>query len=243
MRVTRVFVDEPLATGRELRLATAAAAHVSRVLRLGVGDELTLFDGSGSEYSAAIIESGGTTLRVRVGAQRSIDRESPLRITLVQGISRGERMDWVVQKATELGVAAIVPVTTERSVVKLDAKQAQKKSDHWRAIAISACEQCGRNRLPELAPPAAFERWLAEAPRDGTRVLLDSRANAGLSSIGQSSAVTLLIGPEGGLAPQERETAAKSGFEPVRLGPRILRTETAAIAAISALQAILGDSG
>ena len=243
MRVTRVFVDEPLATGRELRLATAAAAHVSRVLRLGVGDELTLFDGNGSEYSAAIIESRGTTLRVRVGAQRSIDRESPLRITLVQGISRGERMDWVVQKATELGVAAIVPVTTERSVVKLDARQAQKKSDHWSAIAISACEQCGRNRLPEFAPPAAFERWLAEAPRDGTRVLLDSRANAGLSSIGQSSAVTLLIGPEGGLAPQERETAARSGFEPVRLGPRILRTETAAIAAISALQAILGDSG
>lgn len=243
MRVTRVFVDEPLATGGELRLATPAAAHVGRVLRLGVGDEVSLFDGNGSEYPAAIIESRGTTLRVRVGAQRSIDRESPLRITLVQGISRGERMDWVVQKATELGVAAIVPVTTERSVVKLDAKQAQKKSDHWRAIAISACEQCGRNRLPEFAPPAAFERWLAEAPRDGTRVLLDSRAHAGLSSIGQSSAVTLLIGPEGGLAPQERETAAKSGFEPVRLGPRILRTETAAIAAISALQAMLGDSG
>lgn len=243
MRVTRVFVDEPLASGRELRLATAAAAHVSRVLRLGVGDELTLFDGRGSEYSASIIESRGTTLRVRVAEQRPIDRESPLRITLVQGISRGERMDWVVQKATELGVAAIVPVITERSVVKLDATQARKKHEHWRAISISACEQCGRNRLPEFAPPAQLDRWLAEAPRDGTRLLLDSKANAGLSSIGRSSAITLLIGPEGGLAPQERETAAKSGFAPVRLGPRILRTETAAIAAISALQAILGDSG
>lgn len=243
MRVTRVFIDEPLASGRELRLATAAAAHVSRVLRLGVGDELTLFDGNGSEYPAAIVESRGTTLRVRIGTPRSIDRESPLRITLVQGISRGERMDWVVQKATELGVAAIVPVITERSVVKLDATQARKKHEHWRAIAVSACEQCGRNRLPEIASPTSFERWLADAPRDGTRVLLDAKANAGLSSIGQSSGVTLLIGPEGGLAPQERETAAKSGFAPVRLGPRILRTETAAIAAISALQAILGDSG
>lgn len=243
MRVTRVFVDEPLAGGRELRLATAAAAHVSRVLRLSVGDELTLFDGNGSEYSATIFEARGTTLRVRVGEPRPVDRESPLRITLVQGISRGERMDWVVQKATELGVAAIVPVITERSVVKLDATQARKKHEHWRAITVGACEQCGRNRLPDLAMPMPFGRWLAEAPSDGTRILLHATASDGLGSIGRPAAVTLLIGPEGGLATQEREAAAVSGFQPVRLGPRILRTETAAIAAICALQALVGDSG
>ena len=243
MRVTRVFVDEPLAAGREMRLGTAAAAHVSRVLRLRIGDELVLFDGRSGEYPAAIIESHGTTLRVRIGEHRSVERESPLRITLVQGISRSERMDWVVQKATELGVAAIVPVITERSVVKLDAKQAQKKGEHWRAILVSACEQSGRNRVPDLATPVTLERWLGDAPHNGTRLLLDATANSGLRSIEQSLAVTLLIGPEGGLAPPERQLAVNHGFQSVRLGPRILRTETAAIAAISALQAILGDAG
>ena len=243
MRVTRVFVEEPLGAGREMRLGTAAAAHVSRVLRLRIGDELVLFDGRGGEYPAAIIESHATTLRVRIGEHRSVERESPLRITLAQGISRSERMDWVMQKATELGVAAIVPVVTERSVVKLDASQALKKHQHWRAIAISACEQSGRNLLPDLASSVALERWLAEAPSDGARVLLDPTAGGGFGSLGQLSAVTLLIGPEGGLSSRERELAARHGFQSVRLGPRILRTETAAIAAISALQAMLGDAG
>lgn len=243
MRVTRVFVDDSLAAGRELRLGTAAAAHVSRVLRLRIGDELALFDGRGGEYPAAIIESHGTTLRVRIGEHRSVERESPLRITLAQGISRSERMDWVLQKATELGVAAIVPVVTERSVVKLDDSQARKKHDHWRAIAISACEQSGRNRLPDVMTPLALERWLAETAGVGVRVLLDPTAISGIHSIERPAAVTLLIGPEGGLAPRERDLATKAGFASVHLGPRILRTETAAIAAISALQAMFGDSG
>jgi 16S rRNA (uracil1498-N3)-methyltransferase len=242
MRVTRVFVEEPLATGREQQLGTAAAAHVSRVLRLRTGDELTLFDGRGGEYAATIIAASRTAVRVRVREHRPIERESPLRITLVQGISRGERMDWVIQKATELGVAAIVPAVTEHSVVKLNASQARKKHEHWYAIAVSACEQSGRNRLPELSFPRALRQWLAEAPRNGSRVLLDPSAERGLATIGRVAALTLLIGPEGGLAAGERELAVKQGFLSMRVGPRVLRTETAAIAAISALQAMFGDA-
>jgi 16S rRNA (uracil1498-N3)-methyltransferase len=243
MRVTRVFVEETLRPGQEHRLGAAAAAHVSRVLRLGTGDELTLFDGRGGEYAATIIEAKGTAVRARIGEHRPVERESPLKVTLVQGISRGERMDWVIQKATELGVAAIVPVVTERSVVKLDATQAQKKLGHWRAIAIGACEQSGRNRLPDLAAPVALVDWLAEFAGDGTRLFLDPMADSGLGAIGRTAAVTVLIGPEGGLSPQEREFAAKRDFQSARVGPRVLRTETAAIAAISALQVMHGDAG
>ncbi len=243
MRVTRVFVDEPLATGRELLLGQRTAAHVSRVLRLGVGDELTLFDGRGGEYVATIIETGATVLRAHIGEHRPLGRESALRITLAQGVSRGERMDWVVQKATELGVAAVVPLLTERSVVKLDAGQARKKHEHWRAIVIGACEQSGRNQLPALSAPLALGQWLEEAQREGTRIVLDPGAKSGLRSIDPAPAVTLLIGPEGGLAPAERGLAAQAGYRPMRLGPRILRTETATVAAISALQTLFGDLG
>lgn len=241
MRVTRVFVDEPLATGREVRLGAGAAAHVSRVLRLADGDELTLFDGRGGEYLATLLESRGTVARVRVGEHRPIERESPLGITLAQGVSRGERMDWVVQKATELGVAAIVPLLTERSVVRWDAVQSARKREHWRGIVISACEQSGRNRLPELPAPQPLDRWLAAPSAGGARIMLDPAAQTGLHSLGSTSSVTLLIGPEGGLTPAEHALAARGGFTSMRLGPRILRTETAAIAAIGALQASRGD--
>lgn len=243
MRLTRVFTEEPLSAGCEIALGAAAAAHVGRVLRLGVGAELTLFDGHGGEYPATISESRGTLLRVRLGAQRAIECESPLRITLGQGVSRGERMDWVVQKATELGVAAIVPLLTERSVVKLDARQAEQRREHWRGIVVAACEQSGRNRLPEMLAPQPFAAWLAGSPREGARILLDPTASAGVRSMGPVPAVTLLIGPEGGLAPAERALALQAGFTPLRMGPRVLRTETAAIAAISALQALHGDAG
>ncbi len=243
MRVTRVFVDEPLCAGREILLRPAAAAHLSRVLRLGAGHELMVFDGRGGEYAATIIEARGTALRVRVGEHSPVERESALRITLAQGVSRGERMDWVVQKATELGVAAILPLMTERSVVKLDAVKSRKKHEHWRTIVVGACEQSGRNRLPELLAPRSFGQWLEAASRDGARILLDPTAQPGLRSIDQTTSVTLLIGPEGGLDPAERARATHAGFVPVRLGPRILRTETAAVAAISALQTLFGDSG
>ncbi|HSD73990.1 MAG TPA: 16S rRNA (uracil(1498)-N(3))-methyltransferase [Steroidobacteraceae bacterium] len=243
MRLTRIFVDEPLETGREQRLGAAAAAHVARVLRLGAGDELTVFDGRGGEYPATIIESRGTLLRVRIGTHRDLERESTLRITLAQGVSRGERMDWVVQKATELGVAAIVPLITERSVVRLDTRQAGKRRAHWRAIVVAACEQSGRNRLPEVLVPQTLAHWLETAPRDEPRLLLDPTASSGMRARGAMSAVTLLIGPEGGLSPAERSLAMQAGFNALRLGPRVLRTETAAIAALSALQALQGDAG
>jgi 16S rRNA (uracil1498-N3)-methyltransferase len=242
MRLTRVFSERPLGADREVTLGASAAAHVGRVLRLGTGAQLTLFDGTGGEYLATIVESRGPALRVRLGEHRAIERESSLGITLAQGVSRGERMDWVVQKATELGVAAIVPLVTERSVVKLDARQAEKRLEHWRGVVIAACEQCGRNRLPEILSPAPLSEWLATA-RAGVRLVLDPTASSGLHSIGTVPAVTLLIGPEGGLSPAERSLAIETGFMPVRMGPRVLRTETAAIAAFSALQVLLGDSG
>jgi 16S rRNA (uracil1498-N3)-methyltransferase len=241
MRLTRVFSEELLEAGREVSLSASAAAHVARVLRLAAGDELIIFDGRGGEYPAAIIESRGTVVRVQLGAQRAIDRESPLRITLGQAVARGERMDWVVQKATELGVATIVPLITERGVVRLDARQAEKRREHWRGIVISACEQSGRNRLPDVLPPQSLDQWLANATRDGIRLLLDPDAPSGVRTLRPATTATLLIGPEGGFSPAEREAALQAGFTPLHLGPRVLRTETAAIAALSALQALAGD--
>lgn len=241
MRLTRVFVDEPLSSGAALELSPAATGHVVRVLRLAAGDALTLFDGTGGEYSGQITEIRRGTVRVQVGEHSAIESESPLAITLVQGVSRGERMDWVVQKATELGVHAIRPVLTERSVVKLDARQSAAKHAHWRAIAISACEQCGRNRIPEIGNALELRDWLAVARSDGTRTMLDSRAAHPLSKLSPSVPVTLLIGPEGGLTYHEREAARLAGFEARTLGPRVLRTETAAVAALSVIQAVAGD--
>ena len=241
MRLTRVYVAAPLEPGTRLRLEGGAARHVTRVLRLRVGAELTLFNGSGGEYEATIDKAHGEELTVAVGVHHAIERESPLALTLVQGISRGERMDLVVQKATELGVARLVPVITERGVVKLDAHQADRKLLHWRAIVIGACEQCGRNRLPEVASPLGLREFLRDAAAGGTRLLLSPHAGRGLGELTRAAAVTVLIGPEGGLSEAEQQAAAQAGFAAVRLGPRILRTETAALAALALLQRQWGD--
>lgn len=241
MRLTRIFSHEPLEAHAVIALGAAAAGHVSRVLRLQAGDELVLFDGRGGEFSATLLEVRGTTVKARAAERRANERESPLRITLAQGISRGERMDWVVQKATELGVACIVPVLTERSVVRLDDKQAVKKQEHWRGIAIAACEQCGRNRLPDISTPIALTQWLSGAEPAGPKLLLDPDASVSLNQTSRTENLALLIGPEGGLTEVERKTALDRGFIAARLGPRILRTETAAVAAIAVLQAGLGD--
>ena len=241
MRLTRVYVEAPLEPGTRLRLEGSAASHVTRVLRLRVGAALTLFNGTGGEYEASIDKAHGGELTVAVGTHHAIERESPLTVTLVQGVSRGERMDLVVQKATELGVARLVPVITERSVVKLDAHQADRKLLHWRAIVIAACEQCGRNRLPELLAPLGLGEFLREEAPRGTRLLLSPQATRGLDELERDAAVTVLIGPEGGLSQPEQEAAARAGFEAVRLGPRVLRTETAAITALALLQRQWGD--
>ncbi len=243
MRLTRVYVDAPLAAGTRVTLEGGAASHVTRVLRLRVGEALTLFNGAGGEYAAGIEQVHDGGVAVTIGEQRAIERESPLTLTLAQGVSRGERMDLVVQKATELGVSGIVPLFTERSVVRLGAQQAERKLNHWRAITIAACEQSGRNRLPNVAPPLSLADWLRSgADRDGGRLLLSPAATARIDVPPRpATSVTVLIGPEGGLTNAEQEAAVAAGFLPVRLGPRVLRTETAAIAALALLQRAFGD--
>jgi 16S rRNA (uracil1498-N3)-methyltransferase len=242
MRLTRVYVDEPLASGAQIRLGESAAGHVVRVLRLRSGDVLTLFNGRGGEYAASIDKLHGGEVTVSVGEHRPIERESPFPLTLAQGVSRGERMDLVVQKATELGVARLVPVLTERSVVRLDTEQADRKSSHWRAIVTAACEQCGRNRLPQVALPSQLREFLRQSAGDSVRLLLSPEATRRIEDAPRSATgVTVLIGPEGGLSDAEQEDALAAGFTAVNLGPRVLRTETAAIAALALLQRAFGD--
>lgn len=241
MRLSRVYVDAPLAPGAAVTLSGSAAAHVSRVLRLAGGDPLTLFNGDGADYAARLGARHGATVTVTVGERSAVERESPLQVTLAQGVSRGERMDFVVQKATELGVARILPVLTARSVVRLEGAQAARRAAHWRAIAIAACEQSGRNRLPQVAEPLTFAQLLAE-PAAGARLLLSAAGTQGLRSVPPpGGAVLLLIGPEGGLSGEEEAGALAAGFTAVRLGPRVLRTETAALAALALLQHAFGD--
>ncbi len=241
MRLTRVYVDAPLASGMRVTLQGSAAGHLTRVLRLRVGEALTVFNGAGGEYAASIEHAHAGRVAVAIGELRAIERESPLTLTLAQGVSRGERMDLVVQKATELGVSGLAPVLAERSVVRLTAQQAERRLNHWRAIAIAACEQSGRNRLPAIASPVPLRDFLRTS--DGSmRLLLSPAATATLADLPRLvSAVTVLIGPEGGLAEAEQEAAVAAGFRPVRLGPRVLRTETAAIAALTLLQREFGD--
>jgi 16S rRNA (uracil1498-N3)-methyltransferase len=246
MRLTRLHVEGPLASGRRITLAGNAASHVTRVLRLRVGAQLTLFDGSGGEYEGSIDKAHGGEVTVAIGEHQALERESPLALTLAQGVSRGERMDLVVQKATELGVTRIVPVLTERSVVRLTAQQSDRKLNHWRAITIAACEQCGRNRLPELAAPVTLAQLLGAAGASGMaggmRLLLSPEGSATLAGLKRPmTAATVLIGPEGGFSDAEEQAAVAAGFTAVRLGPRVLRTETAAIAALTLLQRELGD--
>jgi 16S rRNA (uracil1498-N3)-methyltransferase len=242
MRQTRIFVDMTLECGQELPLSGSAANHVQRVLRLRAGASLVLFNGHGGEYSATLLRADRDATVVRVGEHHTGDRESPLQLTLIQGVSRGERMDTIVQKATELGVTRIQPVLTEFSVVKLDAEAAAKRRTHWRAIAIGACEQCGRNRVPEIAAPMDYATALADtASQPGLRLLLAPDASQSLVTAAQGTALTLLIGPEGGLSEREVRLAERVGYMGCRVGPRVLRTETAPLAALALLQGLLGD--
>jgi 16S rRNA (uracil1498-N3)-methyltransferase len=242
MRLNRIFCDGPLSEGAEVSLPSAGAYHVSRVLRLREGAPLLVFDGSSGEYQAEITTVDGDNVTVKLAQRTPGTAESPLKVTLVQGISRSERMDWTLQKATELGVAAIAPVLTARSVVRLDEQQAAKKQAHWRAIVIGACEQCGRTRVPNVSTPITLRNYFSSVRKEGLRLVLSPSAPgslAGLSSL--PTKVELLIGPEGGLDDDELTAARSAGYTPVRLGPRVLRTETAAVVALSVLQALWGD--
>jgi len=242
VRLTRVHVPGPLIAGRRHTIDGDAANHIARVLRLRQGDPLTLFDGRGGEYAARVEECCKGAVIVSVDEPSPVARESPLPIVLAQGISRGERMDWVVQKATELGVTRIVPVLTERSVVKLDAKQAERKRLHWQAIAVAACEQSGRDRIPGVDAPLTMAEFPGKADSGATRVLLSPTGSLRVADLPRAEAgIVVLIGPEGGLTDAEQRAALAAGFVAVRLGPRVLRTETAALAALTLLQYQSGD--
>jgi 16S rRNA (uracil1498-N3)-methyltransferase len=231
----------PLSPGAEIVLPEAAARHAVTVLRLQPGDTLNLFNGAGGEYSASLVAVNKREARVRLTEFRAAERESPLAITLALGISAGERMDYSLQKATELGVTAIQPLATERSLVKLAGERADKRLQHWQHVVIAACEQCGRNRVPAVAPVQRLFAYLAAVDRNKRLLMLSPDAATALKRVPPSTEVVLLIGAEGGLAPSESEAAEASGFEPVSLGPRVLRTETAPVAALAVLQSLWGD--
>lgn len=239
MRIPRIYTVQTLGEGADFQLEAGPAAHIARVLRMDEGDPLVLFDGRGGEYTATVMQLGRHSVTVRTQARREGLPESPLHIHLGIAVSRGERMDWVVQKATELGVATISPLLSERTGVKLNAQRAEKKQRHWQQVAVSACEQCGRCTLPGIQAPATLPAWLnaADAP---CRLLL--HPDAGRVAQGDSPGrVALLVGPEGGFSQAEVDLALAAGFSGLQLGPRILRTETAPLAAIAVLQARWGD--
>ena len=240
---TRLFVSGQLINGAELLIEGDRARYLGRVLRLRVGDEITVFNGEGPEWAATIGGMTRNTATLHVGESDEVGTESPLKIHLVQGISRGERMDFVVQKATELGVKRITPVLTEYGVVKLDQARGEKRRDHWAGVAASACEQSGRTRLPLIDAPMTLKEWFGNKPAEvDAELVLMPGATSSLAAINTpTTKVCLLIGPEGGFSKIEYEDAAIAGFSAVSLGPRVLRTETAAVAALSVLQSRWGD--
>jgi len=239
-RTHRLFCEGRLAPGATVDLPDRAARHAA-ALRLRAGDSITLFNGDGTEWTAVLTAIGKRGVAAAIRSHSAVDRESPLRVHLVQGVCAADRMDLVLQKATELGVATIQPVVTARSVVRLASERLERRAAHWRNVVISACEQCGRNRVPELEGMLSFAQFMARAPNAGTRLLLALDADHRLRDLAPAAPVHVLVGPEGGLAPEERTLAVAAGFVPVRFGPRVLRTETAPLAALAALQALWGD--
>jgi 16S rRNA (uracil1498-N3)-methyltransferase len=249
MRLTRVYVDAVLSPDTIVELPRETASHLAKVLRARSGDQLILFSGDGREYSGAVESVRGSRVTASVGNGAEVDRESPLAITLVQCVPRGDRMDFIVQKATELGVTRIVPVLSQRSVVRLDAAQAESKVAHWRAVVVNACEQCGRNRLPIIEAPAPLIDYLgsnaaAGAPLRTARFVLEPDVAAVAAAAAPATietAAQIAVGPEGGFGDEELDAFRIAGYLRLRLGPRILRTETAAIAALTWLQTRFGD--
>jgi 16S rRNA (uracil1498-N3)-methyltransferase len=238
----RFYCPLPLAPGAIIDLPSGAAHHAARVLRLQAGTAVTLFNGDGGEFAARLERVDARGASARIDAWSGVERESPLAVTLIQGLASAERMDYAVQKVVELGVAAIVPVVTQRSVTRLDAPRAEKRVQHWQQVAIAACEQCGRNRVPLIHPLRDFGDWLAGPSPAALRLLLAGDALQSLADLMRPrGAIEILAGPEGGLAPDETGAAWRAGFRPVRLGPRTLRAETAGLAAMAALNALWGD--
>lgn len=243
MRIPRIYTDSDLAAGHTCQLDDNAAQHVGRVLRMQPGQELLLFNGDGHDYQATIVEAGKKQVTVEVTDNTPNTSESPLHITLGQTLSKGDRMDYAVQKAVEMGVTRIVPLTTERCDVKLKGDREDKRLRHWQQVAISAAEQCGRARVPEILPVMTPEQWFAEAETCDLKLVLHHRTEQSLDSLARPTSVALMIGPEGGLTADEIASAEQAGFLPVALGPRVLRTETAPVAAMALCQWLWGDVG
>lgn len=243
MRLTRVFVDAPLAPGARVVLPESAGAHLVRVLRLRESEACVLFNGDGHDYDARLLSAGKRGVEAEVDVMRGIDNESPLRLVLLQGIARGEKMDLILQKATELGVAAIAPVFADRTEVRLDGERLDKRFAHWRSVVTAACEQSGRARIPDVLPPTGLAEAAAALDADALKLTLDPLGEHRfdtLSPVG-ASGIAIGIGPEGGWSEKDRAILRSAGFTGLRLGPRVLRTETAGLAAIAALQAKFGD--
>ena len=238
MRLSRFFIDAPLSLG-EHDLPEAQAHYIGRVLRMAPGDAVQLFDGSGQEYLGELLEVGKKSVRVTLAQALPGQAESPLHVHLGQGLSRGERMDWAIQKATELGASVITPIVSERCEVRLKDERADKRLAHWRQVAISACEQCGRSTVPTIHSPVLLADWL-KARDEALKLVLHPVAEP-LTSHARPASLAFLIGPEGGLSEVEVEQAKAAGFHAGRLGPRVLRTETAPVVALAVAQQLWGD--
>ena len=243
MRIPRIFTDSPLTIGSRCDLDDNAANHAGRVLRMQAGQPLLLFNGDGNDYTATITESGKKRVEVAVEGATENLTESSLEIVLGQTLSKGDRMDYAVQKAVEMGVTRIVPLATERSEVKLKGDREDKRLRHWRQVAISAAEQCGRARVPDILPVMTLPDWFKHTGDCDLLLVLHHRSEQSLGSMATPTRIALLIGPEGGLSPDEILSAEAAGFLPVALGPRVLRTETAPVAAMALCQWLWGDIG
>lgn len=243
MRQSRFYSDTKLALGAKVKLSDNAATHATRVLRMVVGDTLVLFNGDGIDYTSELISIKKHEVMAKVKSSTVVDNESPLAITLLQGISSGDRMDYTIQKAVELGVKHIQPIATTRSVVKLNPQREAKRLTHWQNVAIAACEQSGRAFVPAVVAPLPVSDWLANNPGNAScRILLNPTGAKRLATLNKpTSEIVLLIGAEGGLTPAEIETATIHGFQSILLGPRVLRTETAALTAIASMHTLWGD--
>lgn len=240
MRIPRIYTEHELSQGQSVELESQASHHLSKVLRMSTGSMLTVFNNRGGEYAATIVEISKKTVTIHLISHQPEDRQSPLKIHLGIALSKGDRLDWVMQKATELGVDEITPLITERTELKLKADREAKKMGHWQSIIIAACEQSLRNRLPQLNTPRTLQSWLQNTLAD-KKLVLHHRTEQQLNSAESVTSVALLIGPEGGLSPREIELAQQHDFSALSLGPRVLRTETAPLSALTLMQYTWGD--
>ena len=238
--MTRLYLPQPLPVGATLDLPDEAVRHLVQVLRMGNGERLTVFNGEGGEYAAELVEVARRSARLRIQAHDPVSREAPLAVTIAQCVSKGDRMDYALQKATELGATAFAPLLSARGVVKLDGERWEKKVEHWRGVVIGAAEQSGRTRVPSVSAPERFENYVA-TERPGLKLILAPGGDRRLSELPVAETITALIGPEGGFDETELALAGRHGWQRLALGPRILRTETAPVALLAALSARYGD--